>query len=85
MKRKYEVKGLAGQRGYTSFGKEHAKQSEVADLKEFFQIGSTPEMRKSEGLNQVFSENFPISDTRNNFVLEFLDYYIDPARSSHQR
>lgn len=38
-KRKYEIKGLAGQRGYTSFGTEHAKQSEVADLKEFFQIG----------------------------------------------
>lgn len=40
-KRKYEVPGLAGQRGYTSFGKEHAKQSDVADLKEFFQIGQT--------------------------------------------
>jgi len=40
-KSKYEVPGLAGQRGYTSFGKEHAKQSEVADLKEFFQIGQT--------------------------------------------
>ncbi|MBT8232606.1 MAG: isopenicillin N synthase family oxygenase [Saprospiraceae bacterium] len=39
IKRSYEVKGLAGQRGYTSFGKEHAKQSQVADLKEFFQIG----------------------------------------------
>ena len=38
-KKKYEIPGLAGQRGYTSFGKEHAKQSEVADLKEFFQIG----------------------------------------------
>ena len=40
-KRKYEIKGMAGQRGYTSFGKEHAKQSQVADLKEFFQIGQT--------------------------------------------
>ena len=39
LKKSYEVKGLAGQRGYTSFGKEHAKQSKVADLKEFFQIG----------------------------------------------
>ena len=38
-KKKYELEGLAGQRGYTSFGKEHAKQSEVADLKEFFQLG----------------------------------------------
>ncbi len=41
IKRAYEVPGLAGQRGYTSFGKEHAKQSTVADLKEFFQIGQT--------------------------------------------
>jgi len=39
VKSKYEIPGLAGQRGYTSFGKEHAKQSKVADLKEFFQIG----------------------------------------------
>lgn len=39
VKKKYEIEGAAGQRGYTSFGKEHAKQSEVADLKEFFQIG----------------------------------------------
>ena len=39
VKRKYEIPGLAGQRGYTRFGKEHAKQSEHADLKEFFQIG----------------------------------------------
>ncbi|MCC6726450.1 MAG: isopenicillin N synthase family oxygenase, partial [Saprospiraceae bacterium] len=42
VKRKYEIAGLAGQRGYTSFGKEHAKQSKVADLKEFFQIGQEP-------------------------------------------
>ena len=38
-KRQYEIAGMAGQRGYTSFGKEHAKQSNVPDLKEFFQIG----------------------------------------------
>lgn len=43
LKRQYEVEGLAGQRGYTSFGKEHAKQSEVADLKEFYQIGQEVE------------------------------------------
>lgn len=42
VKRKYEIAGLAGQRGYTSFGKEHAKQSQHADLKEFFQIGQDP-------------------------------------------
>ncbi|MEP7269193.1 MAG: 2-oxoglutarate and iron-dependent oxygenase domain-containing protein [Saprospiraceae bacterium] len=44
-KQKYEIKGLAGQRGYTSFGKEHAKQSKLADLKEFFQIGQEVEGR----------------------------------------
>ena len=47
---------------------------------EFFQLGTTPENRKNEGLFKVFTENFPITDTRNNFVLEFLDYYIDPPR-----
>ena len=39
VKKQYEIEGMAGQRGYTSFGKEHAKGSQVADLKEFFQIG----------------------------------------------
>jgi DNA-directed RNA polymerase subunit beta len=39
-----------------------------------------PEKRKKEGLYKVFTENFPIADTRNNFVLEFLDYYLDPPR-----
>ena len=47
---------------------------------EFFQLGTTPENRKKEGLYKVFTENFPITDTRNNFVLEFLDYSIDPPR-----
>ena len=47
---------------------------------EFFQLGTTPENRRKEGLFKVFTENFPISDTRNNFVLEFLDYSIDPPR-----
>src|SRR5215217_3815545 len=41
-KRKYEIPGLAGQRGYTSFGREHAKGSDAPDLKEFFQYGQTP-------------------------------------------
>jgi len=49
---------------------------------EFFKLGSTPEERKNEGLFKVFQENFPITDTRNNFVLEFLDYYVDPPRYS---
>lgn len=49
---------------------------------EFFKFGSSTEERKKEGLYQVFAENFPITDTRNNFVLEFIDYYIDPPRYS---
>ena len=49
---------------------------------EFFQLETTPENRKDEGLYKVFQENFPITDTRNNFVLEFLDFSIDPARYS---
>ena len=49
---------------------------------DFFQLETTPENRKKEGLYQVFQENFPISDARNNFVLEFLDYYVDPPRYS---
>jgi len=53
---------------------------QVKSFKEFMQVDTTPENRKNEGLFRVFSENFPISDARNNFVLEFLDYYIDPTR-----
>jgi DNA-directed RNA polymerase subunit beta len=53
---------------------------QLKSFQEFFRIGSTPEERKKEGLYQVFCENFPITDTRNNFVLEFLDYYIDLPR-----
>ena len=45
-------------------------------------MDTATEKRKTEGLYQVFSENFPIADTRNNFILEFLDYYIDPPRYS---
>ena len=57
---------------------------QIQSFKEFFQLGSTPETRKNEGLYRVFQENFPITDTRNNFVLEFIDYYIDPPRYSIQ-
>ena len=45
-------------------------------------IGYPTEKRKNDGLYKVFAENFPIADTRNNFVLEFLDYYIDPPHYS---
>ncbi len=53
---------------------------QLKSFREFFQMDSSPEQRRQEGLYKVFSENFPISDTRNNFVLEFLDYYVDPPR-----
>ena len=49
-------------------------------FQDFLQLDTPPEKRKNEGLFKVFAENFPIADTRNNFVLEFLDYYIDPPR-----
>jgi len=53
---------------------------QIKSFKEFFQLETTPENRESEGLYKVFAENFPITDTRNQFVLEFLDYFIDPPR-----
>jgi DNA-directed RNA polymerase subunit beta len=53
---------------------------QLKSFAEFFQLETTPENRKNEGLYKVFLENFPITDTRNQFVLEFLDYYIDPPR-----
>ena len=55
---------------------------QLKSFTEFFQLESTPEKRKTEFLFKVFEENFPISDTRNNFVLEFIDYFVDPARYS---
>ena len=55
---------------------------QIKSFQEFFQLETTPENRESEGLYKVFSENFPISDTRNQFVLEFLDYFVDPPRYS---
>jgi len=73
--------------GRVNFGKIH----DVADtpdllaiqlqsFKDFFQLETTPDKRNNEGLFRVFKENFPISDTRNIFVLEFLDYFVDPPR-----
>ncbi len=55
---------------------------QLKSFRDFFQMDTTAENRKSEGLYRVFQENFPITDTRNNFVLEFIDYYIDPPRYS---
>ncbi|APU95982.1 MULTISPECIES: DNA-directed RNA polymerase subunit beta [Sphingobacterium] len=53
---------------------------QLESFKEFFQLETTSDNRHQEGLFKVFSENFPISDSRNIFVLEFLDYFIDPPR-----
>ena len=55
---------------------------QLKSFKDFLQLDTPPELRKNDGLYKVFSENFPIADTRNNCVLEFLDYYIDPPRYS---
>jgi DNA-directed RNA polymerase subunit beta len=53
---------------------------QLKSFQDFLQLDTPPEKRKNEGLYKVFAENFPIADTRNNFVLEFLDYFIDPPR-----
>ena len=53
---------------------------QLKSFQDFLQLDTPTEKRKNEGLYKVFAENFPIADTRNNFVLEFLDYYIDPPR-----
>ncbi|MBD5268182.1 MAG: DNA-directed RNA polymerase subunit beta [Bacteroides sp.] len=55
---------------------------QLKSFRDFLQLDTPPENRKNEGLYKVFAENFPIADTRNNFVLEFLDYFIDPPRYS---
>ncbi len=53
---------------------------QLKSFQDFFQLNTAPENRKNEGLYTVFTENFPISDTRNNFVLEFVSYSVDPPR-----
>ena len=55
---------------------------QLKSFKDFFQLETTPENRKNEGLYHVFQEIFPIEDTRNNYKLEFLDYFIDPPQYS---
>ena len=74
-KKQYEIPGLAGQRGYTSFGKEHAKGSDAPDLKEFFQYGQTVEDHdaiKSEYPDNVqVAEIAPLNDTLFNAYSSF--------------
>jgi DNA-directed RNA polymerase subunit beta len=74
---------------WINFGKTKnlAKAPDLLDIqlesvREFFQLETTPHKRNNGGLFRVFKENFPITDTRNIFVLEFLDYFIDPPRYS---
>ena len=55
---------------------------QLQSFRDFFSVGTNPELRCKEGLHQVFKENFPISDTRNSFVLEFIDYFVDAPRYS---
>ncbi|MCQ2324408.1 MAG: DNA-directed RNA polymerase subunit beta [Paludibacteraceae bacterium] len=55
---------------------------QLKSFREFVQMDSTPEQRRNEGLFKVFAENFPVTDTRNNFVLEFLDYSIEQPKYS---
>ena len=55
---------------------------QLKSFRDFFQLDTNPDKRRNEGLFSVFAENFPITDARNNFVLEFLDYYIDAPQYS---
>ena len=55
---------------------------QLKSFRDFFQLETTPENRKNEGLYQVFQEIFPIEDTRNNYKLEFIDYFVDPPQYS---
>lgn len=72
IKRKYEIPGLAGQRGYTSFGKEHAKGSEAPDLKEFFQFGQTVET--NEISEKEYPDNVQVQEV-SSFNEKFLEAY----------
>ncbi|MBN2681411.1 MAG: DNA-directed RNA polymerase subunit beta [Bacteroidales bacterium] len=75
IKKRISFAASKNQLGYPDF-----LEVQLKSFQDFFQLDTTPERRKNEGLYRVFTENFPISDTRNNFVLEFLDYFIDPPR-----
>ncbi|MFA8451241.1 MAG: DNA-directed RNA polymerase subunit beta [Bacteroidales bacterium] len=70
--------------GTTRFQEEYPDflDIQLKSFMDFFQLETNPENRINEGLYRVFAENFPITDARNNFVLEFLDYFIDPPRYS---
>ncbi|NNF34471.1 MAG: isopenicillin N synthase family oxygenase [Saprospiraceae bacterium] len=81
IKRSYEVPGLAGQRGYTSFGKEHAKQSTVADLKEFFQIGQY--VRADDPLKHEYPDNVDVKEVEGFYDLSKRLYKSFEKSGSH--
>jgi isopenicillin N synthase-like dioxygenase len=81
IKSKYEIKGLAGQRGYTSFGKEHAKQSKVADLKEFFQIGQY--VSDDHPLKSEYPDNVEVQETPDFYETGKSLYQAFEAAGSH--
>lgn len=94
-KRKYEKAGLAGQRGYTSFGKEHAKQSTVADLKEFYQIGQfvpkshplkseypdNPKVTEVPDFSKKGKELYKAFETSGGYLLEAIGMYLKIGKS----
>ena len=57
---------------------------QIQSFQDFFQLETTPDNRANEGLYNVFQDNFPITDARNIFLLEFLDYFVDPPRYSEE-
>ena len=75
LKKRINFSSVKNQMEYPDF-----VEVQLKSFHDFFQLETSPEHRKHEGLYQVFAENFPITDTRNNFVLEFIDYSVDPPR-----
>lgn len=89
LKKKYEIPELAGQRGYTSFGKEHAKGSEAPDLKEFFQYGQMPRdnyikeeyppnvlVKEVPGFNQIFADAYRAFEQSGKALLQAIAIYL---------
>ncbi len=80
-KKAYEISGLAGQRGYTSFGREHAKQSKVADLKEFFQIGQY--VSDDDPLKHEYPDNVHVTEIEGFYDLSKRLYKAFEASGGH--
>ena len=86
IRKHFKTKALVNNTERISFASvAHADYPDFLDIqlksfREFFSVDTNPELRCKEGLYQVFAENFPITDTRNSFVLEFIDYFVDAPR-----